>query len=71
MAQTQTQNKQDHIPELLDYNSLLKWYNLSKSTISKLVMLGKFTNVVKIGNKNFFRKADVEAWIDKQTIKVA
>ena len=64
------QNTQEQIPELLDYNGLLKWYNLSKSTISKLVMVGGFTNVVKIGRKNFFRRIDVEAWIDANTIKV-
>ena len=58
------------IPELLNYKTLTKFYGLSESTISKLVMVGKFTDIVKIGVKNYFRKADVEAWIDAQTIKV-
>ena len=59
------------IPELLDYVGLKTYFGLHKSTISKLVMHGKFTNIVKIGTKNYFRKGDVEAWIDKQTINVA
>lgn len=58
------------IPALLDYRTLEQFYGLKKSTISKLVMLGKFTNIVKIGTKNFFRREDVEAWLDKQTISV-
>jgi len=33
-------------------------------------MKGEFTDVVKVGNKNFFRKENVEAWIDAQTIEV-
>ena len=59
------------IPQLLNYATLHRYYGLNQSTISKLVMLGQFTNIVKIGRKNYFRKEDVEAWIDKQTIKVA
>lgn len=60
----------DYIPELLNYETLDYYYDLKKSTISKLVMLGQFTNVVKVGRKNYFKKQDVEAWIDAQTIKV-
>ena len=62
---------QNHKPTLLDYKGLETHYGLKKSTISKLVMVGKFTNIVKIGRKNFFRCTDVEAWIDAQTIEVA
>ena len=58
------------IPKLLDYKSLKLHYGLHKSTISKLVMVGEFTNIVKIGRKNYFRKEDVEAWIDTNTIVV-
>jgi len=58
-------------PKLLNYKTLKEHYDLSQSTISKLVMVGKFCNVVKIGRKNFFRREDVEAWLDSRTIKVA
>jgi len=60
-----------HIPQLLNYRTLEEYYGLVKSTTTKLVMLGKFCNVVKIGRKNYFRKEDVEAWIDAKTVKVA
>ena len=60
----------DPIPELLNYQTLNKYYGLSQSTMSKLVMVGKFVNVVKVGARNYFRKADVESWIDAQTIQV-
>lgn len=59
-----------HIPQLLDYRDLEHHYNLKKSTMTKLSMWGRFCNIVKIGTKNYFRKEDVEAWIDAQTIKV-
>ncbi len=60
----------DTIPELLDYVTLNQYYGLKQSTMSKLVMLGQFCNVVKMGRKNMFRRADVEAWIDSKTINV-
>ena len=59
------------IPKLLNYKTLTEHYGLSQSTISKLVMNAKFCNVVKIGRKNFFRREDIEAWIDTNTIEVA
>ena len=58
------------IPKLLNYQTLYQYYGLKQSTISKLVMLGKFTNIVKIGRKNMFRREDVEAWIEAQTVQV-
>ena len=61
---------ENQIPELMDYTGLKKFYGLHKSTISKLVMDGKFTDIVKIGRKNYFKRVDVEAWIDGRTIKV-
>ena len=63
-------SKQTTIPKLLDYKALTLYYGLYKSTISKLVMNGKFTNIVKVGRKNYFRREDIEAWIDAQTIEV-
>jgi len=58
-------------PKLLDYRGLEEYFGLKKSTISKLVMTGDFTNIVKIGRKNFFRIEDVETWIDSHTIEIA
>lgn len=55
------------IPKLVDYVSMQRIYGLQRSTFSKLVMLNKFVPVVKIGNKNYFKTVDVEAWIEKQT----
>lgn len=63
--------EQIRIPELLDYRDLESIYNLKKSTISKLVMIGDFTNIVKVGRKNYFRSSDVEDWITEHTIEVA
>ncbi len=59
-----------NIPELLNYKTLDQYYGLKQSTLAKLVMVGKFVNIVKIGRKNYFRKAQVENWIDAQTVKV-
>lgn len=63
--------KNTTIPALLDYRGLERFFGLKKSTMSKLVMTGDFTNVVKVGRKNFFRTIDVEAWIESKTIQVA
>ncbi len=71
MAQTTVQPQNDPIPELLNYRTLFERYGLHQSTISKLVMLGKFTNIVKVNSKNYFRKSDVEQWINNQTIAVS
>lgn len=59
------------IPKLLDYVNLERIFGLKRSTFSKLVMVNKFVPVVKIGNKNYFKTVDVEAWIDKQTQAIA
>jgi len=66
-----TRTYPEAIPKLLDYQALKHYYGLFQSTISKLVMHGKFCNIVKVGRKNYFRKEDVEAWIDAQTVVVA
>lgn len=66
----ETQLSNSLIPILVDYSGLKKYFGLYKSTISKLVMTGQFTDIVKIGRKNYFRTSDVEAWISKQTVKV-
>ena len=58
------------IPQLLNYKTLTLHYGLFQSTISKLVMNGKFCNVVKVGNKNYFKRSDVEKWIDSHTIEI-
>ena len=58
-------------PVLLNYQTLWTFYGLYKNTVAKLVMNGKFCNIVKVGNKNHFKRDDVEAWIDAQTFKVA
>ena len=58
------------IPLLISYKDLEKYFGLKTSTVSKMVMHGKFTDIVKIGTKNFFKTKDVLAWIDQQTIEV-
>ena len=60
----------EKIPKLLNYATLYEHYGLYKSTITKLVMTGDFCNIVKLGRKNYFRREDVEAWIDSKTIQV-
>ena len=64
-------SKPTTIPKLLNYVTLKLHYGLHKSTISKLVMHGKFVNIVKVGRKNYFRKEDIEAWIESRTINIS
>jgi len=63
--------KHNLIPILINYKGLEKYFGLKQSTISKMVMHGQFTNIVKVGTKNFFKTKDVMAWIDDNTIEVA
>jgi predicted DNA-binding transcriptional regulator AlpA len=72
MSTTHTTPRTDeYIPKLLNYKTLEYFYGLSKSTMSKKVMYGTFCNIVKVGSKNYFKRADVEKWIDENTIEVA
>ena len=57
-------------PALLNYRTLWQFYGLAKGTMSKKVMNGTFCNIVKIGRRNYFRREDVEAWIDRNTVEV-
>ena len=59
------------LPYLLSYADLERHLGLKRSNTSKLVMRGEFVDVVKVGVKNFFKKDDVLAWINKNTVKVS
>jgi predicted DNA-binding transcriptional regulator AlpA len=58
------------LPILVNYRDLETYIGLKRSTISKKIMRGEFTNIVKIGRKNYFKTKDVLAWIESQTIEV-
>ena len=72
MAKAKASVEEEHTepPILLNYAKLWTFYGLHKSTISKLVMVGNFTNIVKVGSSNYFKRDDVEKWIEEQTIHI-
>lgn len=54
--------------KLLSYTEIEKIYGLRKNTTTKMLSRGEFINPVKIGNKNYFKTEDIEAWIDSKMI---
>ncbi len=53
-------------PLLLSYKDLEEEYGLKKSTMSKRVMNGKFIIPIMIGKKCFFKRDEVDQWIEEQ-----
>ena len=58
------------MPRLLTYSQIEKIYGLRKSTLTKLAMNGKFIDMVKIGNRNYFEVEALDQWIESRTVKV-
>lgn len=52
--------------KLLDFKAIESEYGLAKSTTTKMLMRGQFITPVKIGRKNYFKRTELEEWIDKQ-----
>jgi hypothetical protein len=60
--------KEAEMPKLMSYAEIEKVYGLRKNTTTKLAMKGEFVPAVKIGTKNYFKTADIEAWIEARVV---
>ena len=52
--------------ELLDLAALLEVIKISKGLVYKLMKKKKFPRPVKIGARSFWKRGDIDAWIEKQ-----
>ena len=55
--------------KLLTYSQIEKIYGLKKGTMTKMVMKGEFVKPVKVGNRNYFKVEEVEAWINSRQVR--
>lgn len=56
-------------PELLGVTDLAAFFGFTTHTIYKWNKNGTGPKRIKIGNKVFYRRADVQAWIDAKESK--
>ncbi len=61
-------NKDGIVESLMDMESAAKYLSIKKSSLYQLCMRKQIT-IVKIGKLNKFRKTDLDAFIDKNTVE--
>jgi predicted DNA-binding transcriptional regulator AlpA len=49
--------------KLLTFRDIQNEYGLKKNTLTKMLMRNDFIQPVKIGNRNYFDRDDLEEWI--------
>ncbi len=54
------------LQKLLTFRDIQNEYGLKRNTLSKLLMKNKFIIPIKIGNRNYFDRIELENWIDNQ-----
>ena len=54
--------------KLLTFRDIQNEYGLKRNTLAKLLMKDEFISPVKIGNRNYFNRDDLEKWIESKTV---
>ena len=54
--------------KLLTFKDIQNEYGLKRNTLSKLLMKNEFIQPIKIGNRNYFDRNDLEEWIESKKI---
>lgn len=52
--------------KLLTFRDIQNEYGLKRDTLAKMLMKGEFIIPVKIGNRNYFDREELEQWINDQ-----
>ena len=52
--------------KLLTFRDIQNEYGLKRDTLAKMLMKGEFIVPVKIGNRNYFDREELEKWIEAQ-----
>ena len=51
---------------LLDIDDLLLVIKISRAMVYKLLEQGKFPPPIKLGTRSFWKRSDLDSWIEKQ-----
>jgi len=55
-------------PKLIDKRDVSQEYGIPVSTQEALTARGSFCQHLKVGNKWYYRRAELEAWLDSQRV---
>ena len=50
--------------KLLTFRDIQNEYGLKRNTLAKLLMKDEFITPIKIGNRNYFDREELEKWIE-------
>ncbi len=56
--------------KLITFRDIENEYNLKRNTLAKMLMRGEFITPIKIGNRNYFEREELESWIQDQKVEV-
>ncbi len=57
--------------KLVTFRDIQNEYGLKRNTLSKLLMRNEFIVPIKIGNRNYFDREELEEWInDKRDMQI-
>ncbi len=54
--------------KLLTFRDIQNEYGLKRNTLAKLLMKNEFIQPIKIGNRNYFDRNDLEEWIESNKV---
>ena len=54
--------------KLITFRDIQNEYGLKRNTLSKLLMKDEFIVPIKIGNRNYFDREELEEWIDGKKV---
>lgn len=54
--------------KLITFRDIQDEYGLKKNTLTKLLMKKEFITPIKIGNRNYFDREELEAWIESKKV---
>ena len=54
--------------KLITFRDIQNEYGLKRNTLSKLLMRNEFITPIKIGNRNYFNRDELEAWIESKKV---
>jgi predicted DNA-binding transcriptional regulator AlpA len=61
----------DSSEELLDPHEVASWLKVAEATLRQWVVRGQGPRVIRVGGVMRYRRGDIEAWLDQQTVDPA
>ncbi len=54
--------------KLITFRDIQNEYGLKRNTLAKLLMKDEFISPIKIGNRNYFDREELEKWIESKKV---